>query len=238
LVSKNIVISKLVTRKYPAWQVRRFNGRIRRVFDGIDLGRYQTAAEPSGPLPPSNSGPVVGIAGTVTPRKGHDLLFKAFHQARQTYPALQLWVIGDALNDDDKRFRHQLTNDYDDDGIHWLGFRQDMPAVIQRIDILASPSRHEGMGRVNIEAMAAGKPVIGAAGTGIAEVVVDGETGFLLDPADSHTFAQRILTLARDGDLRAHMGKAGRRRAAEQFDQDKQLLEVLNEIRDAAGHRR
>lgn len=238
LVTRNIVISNTVTRKYPGWQVRRFNGRIRRVFDGIDVSRYQAAAEPAAPLPARDGGSVVGIAGTVTPRKGHDLLFKAFYQARQSLPSLQLWVIGDALSDEDKAFRRQLSNDYTGKGIHWLGFRQDMPAVIQHVDFLASPSRYEGMGRVNIEAMAAGKPVIGSAGTGIAEVVVDGETGFLLEPVDTRTFADRILTLANDRGLRERMGEAGRRRAAEQFDQDKQLLEVLNEIRTTARRRR
>jgi glycosyltransferase involved in cell wall biosynthesis len=237
LVTKNIVISKSVIRKYPEWQVRQFNGRIRRIFDGIDIASYQSIARPAAPLPQANGATVIGIAGTVTPRKGHDLLFKAFHQAQQILPSLQLWVIGDALSDEDKEFRDQLARDYDGESINWLGFRRDMPAVIQHIDVLASPSRHEGMGRVNIEAMAAGKPVIGASGTGIAEVVVDGETGFLLDPADTSAFAERILVLARDLDLRTRMGEAGRRRAAEQFDQDKQLLEVLNEIRDAASRR-
>jgi hypothetical protein len=238
LVTKNIVISNSVTRKYPKWQVGRYNGRIRRVFDGINVASYQAIARPDAPLPVSNGATVVGIAGTVTPRKGHDLLFKAFRQAQQIFPALQLWVIGDALSEEDKQFRDRLTRDYDGEAIHWLGFRRDMPAVIQNIDLLASPSRHEGMGRVNVEAMAAGKPVIGASATGIAEVVVDGETGFLLDPADTAAFADRILALAKDRELRMRMGEAGRRRAAEEFDQDKQLLEVLNEVRNAAGRGR
>ena len=114
--------------------------------------------------------------------------------------------------------------------VHWLGHRLDIPAVLAGADMLISPSRHEGMGRVNIEAMATGLPVIGAQGTGIAEVVVDGETGFLIDPRDSRALCASILELAQDSGLRRRFGAAGLARAQNCFDAERQLAQVLDEL--------
>ena len=237
LTNRNLVISEAVTKKYPAWQRRWWRRRIRRIFDGIDLARYAEAVAPRAPLPETNGAIVVAVAGSVTPRKGQDLLIDAFGDARKRVPELELWIIGDALGEDDRAFRDRLQERPGNDGVHWLGFRDDMPAVLQRIDILASPSRYEGMGRVNVEAMAAGKPVVGAAGTGIAEVVVDGTTGVLVDPGDTAALGDAVAGLAIDRDRREAFGAAARRRAADQFDQDKQVMKVLRELRDVADQK-
>jgi glycosyltransferase involved in cell wall biosynthesis len=230
LATRNLVISDAVCVKYPAWQRRLFRHRIRRVFDGVAI----TAEPPRGGAPgPERREVVVAIVGSVTPRKGHDLLLEAFRRARSAVPDLRLWVIGDALADADRAYRDRLAVAVD--GISWLGFRDDVPELMHRIDILASPSRHEGMGRVNVEAMAAGKPVVGSVHTGIAEVVVDGETGFLVDPNDVETFAERLVRLARDPELRRRLGEAGRERAEKEFEQDTQLRKVLDELRAIAG---
>jgi len=75
------------------------------------------------------------------------------------------------------------------------------------------PSRSEGFGRANLEAMAAGKPVVSTRVGGIPEVVSDGETGLLVPPGDRAALAGAIIRLGEDQDLRRQMGAAGRRRA-------------------------
>lgn len=233
LVSRNIVISPAVLEKYPRWQRRLFSRRIRILHNGVAISDFAAASASSAS---ARSGEiVVAIAGSISPRKGHDLLLPAFRRAQAEVPELRLQVIGDAPEGENPDFRDRLISEAGIDAtIRWLGRRSDMPEVIAGIDILVSPSRREGMGRVNVEAMAAGKPVIGALGTGIAEVVVEGETGFLVDPTDEAALADRILRLARDPELRARMGAAGQLRAAAEFDQDRQLGKVLDELLDLA----
>jgi glycosyltransferase involved in cell wall biosynthesis len=78
--------------------------------------------------------------------------------------------------------------------------------------MLVNPSRSEGMGRVFIEAMASGKACIGTTVGGIPNVIVDGETGFLVAPEDTDDLAAKLRLLLADPNLRGRMGKAGRRR--------------------------
>lgn len=89
---------------------------------------------------------------------------------------------------------------------------------LSRADIFVFPSWSDAFGLVNLEAMAAGCPVISSAGVGaIPEVVVHGETGLLVTPRRPDLLAEAILKLAADGDLRQRMGALGRKRYEEYF---------------------
>lgn len=79
-----------------------------------------------------------------------------------------------------------------------------------------------------IEAMAMGVPVVATRCGGIPEIVVDGETGFLVERGDSTALAQAILRLLSDEDLRKSMGKAARKRAVELFAWEKIAANLLN----------
>ena len=168
--------------------------------------------------------------------KRWDVLIDAAARVLRERPATQFWLVGGEQSRSSVRpaLEAQVAERGIADRFHFLGFRDDVPALMRQTDILASPSRHEGMGRVNVEAMVAGKPVIGSAGTGIAEVIVDGETGLLVDPTDTDALADCLVRLAADSSLRARMGAAGRARAAAEFDQDRQLDKVLDELRAIA----
>ncbi len=79
--------------------------------------------------------------------------------------------------------------------VELLGWREDIAAIFSEIDLLVVPSKEEAMGRVLVEAFAAGVPVIGFAIGGIPEVVGDGETGFLVHPSTPQALAARIREL-------------------------------------------
>jgi len=85
-------------------------------------------------------------------------------------------------------------------------------------DIFLAPSRYESFGLIYAEAMSFSKPVIGTNIGGIPEVVNDGITGFLCEQENISEFAEKILLLTRNQDLRAKMGELGRKRAIENFD--------------------
>jgi glycogen synthase len=83
--------------------------------------------------------------------------------------------------------------------------------------VLALPSRWEAFGIVNLEAMAAAKPVVGFAVEGVPEVVVSGETGLLSRPGDREQLLRDLVRVLTDPELATRLGEAGRRRFLERF---------------------
>ena len=90
-------------------------------------------------------------------------------------------------------------------------------ALYQTASILVLPSFYEAFGLVVAEAMSFGIPVVASRAGGLSEVVVDGETGLLVTPGDSHELAQAIVYLLDDDSLRRRMGRAGRQRAEKAY---------------------
>jgi glycosyltransferase involved in cell wall biosynthesis len=227
LVNVNAIISDAVVAKYPRWQRRWFSRKIVRVFNGADLSRFDRAREKQRELPAGPNDVVLGLIGTITERKGHDRLLAVFPEACRRFPRLRLFVIGDTSgSDEDERYVKSLPN-LDHPRVHLLGMREDVPDLLKSIDILVVPSRHEGMGQVTVEAMAAGRPVIGARAGGIPEVVLDGETGLLFDGEDRGQLLACIERLSASSELRARMGEAGRRRAEAHFNRPVQMRKIL-----------
>ncbi|WP_188659447.1 glycosyltransferase family 4 protein [Sphingomonas metalli] len=89
----------------------------------------------------------------------------------------------------------------------------DLGRAVASMDVFFNPSVTETFGNVTTEAMAAGVPVVAARATGAVDLVVDGETGFLVPPRDIAAYADAIAAIIADPSLRAAMGEAGYRRA-------------------------
>jgi glycosyltransferase involved in cell wall biosynthesis len=103
------------------------------------------------------------------------------------------------------------------DRVRFLGFRADAPRLIPCFDIVTVPSHIEPLGNATLEAMAAGRPVVGSRVGGIPEMIVDGVTGTLVPPRDATALAAAVEALVHDAGRRRALGEAGRRRAAECF---------------------
>ncbi len=101
--------------------------------------------------------------------------------------------------------------------IHFTGWRDDLPAVLAESEVLWSPDRSGGSVNSVLEAMASGRPVVANRLPNLAEVVVDGETGFLVPRGDKAALARRTRLLLDDADRRRQMGESARRRAREHF---------------------
>jgi glycosyltransferase involved in cell wall biosynthesis len=102
--------------------------------------------------------------------------------------------------------------------VHMLGTRSDVPDILGAADVLLLASKSEGMPAVAIEAGIAATPVAAYALSGVPEVVVDGATGTLACPGDSHELAASVIRLLDDKDLRDRMSSAARDRCTTQFD--------------------
>ena len=99
----------------------------------------------------------------------------------------------------------------------FLGFRRDAPRLISAFDVVAVPSLVEPLGNATLEAMAAGRPVVGSRVGGIPEMIVDGETGLLVPPSDPQALAAALERLTDSAALRAQYGDAARDRAESHF---------------------
>lgn len=186
--------------------------RIRLIHSGIDAGHFDHSF---GPCDSENEEIVVGCLGVLEPRKGHRYLLEAASLLGQRGVRIRYLVGGDgALRSE---LEHLAGIGHLNNSVRFLGFVSDVPKFLAGIDIFVMPSLHEGLGVAVLEAMAAGKAVIASRVGGLAESVVDGETGILLAPQDSRALAEAIARLAGDRVRMREMGRKGRARVLAHF---------------------
>ena len=114
-----------------------------------------------------------------------------------------------------------------------------IPGLMAAMDILVHTSLREGLARVLPQALIVGRPVVSFDIDGAREVVIPGETGFLVPPGDVAGLVDALDQLTRDGGLRWRLGNEGRRRFAEQFRHQlmtRRIREVYAEILRTKGH--
>ncbi|MGB9624120.1 MAG: glycosyltransferase, partial [Phycisphaerae bacterium] len=103
------------------------------------------------------------------------------------------------------------------DHVRFLGRRDDVPQVLGAFDVFALTSRREGMSNAILEAMACGLPVVATRTGGNAELIVDGQTGLLIESGRAESLVRALRMLTDRADLREAMGTAGRRRIESLF---------------------
>jgi glycosyltransferase involved in cell wall biosynthesis len=106
------------------------------------------------------------------------------------------------------------------DHVHWLGRRDDVPGLLRTADVLVQASHWEGMPNAVLEAMAARRAVVGTSVEGTEDLVVPGETGWLVPPRDPPALAQALDEAAADPDRCRRHGEAGRLRVEREFSLD------------------
>ena len=154
---------------------------------------------------------VIGSVGRLTAVKGHRFLIEAAGLVVAVYPETKFIVLGHgelkgAL--EEQAARLGLA-----EHILFLGWRPDVARVLSIFDLFVLPSLNEGMGKVLIESMASGKPIIASRIGGIVDLIEEGKNGVLVPPADSGALAQAILKLREDGALRRALAECGRQTA-------------------------
>jgi len=157
-------------------------------------------------IPPDSV--VVGFVGWLWPVKGVRFLVDAVIRIIESGNRVFLLVVGEGEQGPElvRRVERAQMNRR----ILFLGWRPDVNRLMGAMDLLVLPSLNEGMGRVLVEAMAAGLPVIGSRVGGIRDLVRHGENGLLVPPGDSAALEQAIRELIEDPDRRRAMGERGR----------------------------
>jgi glycosyltransferase involved in cell wall biosynthesis len=115
----------------------------------------------------------------------------------------------------------------------FTGWRNDIADCLAACDIFVMCSNNEGMGRAFVEAQAAGLPVVGTRVAGIPEVLVEGETGYLVNPGDADDLAEKLLTLYNSKDTLSTMSEKCRAWVNPRFSAEvmvKRIHEIYKEI--------
>jgi glycosyltransferase involved in cell wall biosynthesis len=183
--------------------------------------------------------PVVGLFGRITPWKGQHIFLKALAEL----PDVRGLIVGEALfTGEDRRYSQELRELAAQlriaDRIHFTGFSPDIVPLLLSVDFVAHCSTSpEPFGRVIVEAMLAGRPVIATRAGGAMEIVADNQTGLLVKPGDSHALAAAIQRLIEDRGFAAEMGRAAKRDAEERFNLDRILQQWDACIEEVMGVR-
>jgi len=171
--------------------------------------------------------PVVGIVARIAPSRGHLTLVEAFAQVSAAIPAARLMIVGRG------EFRPQVERRIRELGLTerviFTGYRDDdLPEVLAALDVfvLLAPGS-EGSCRAALEAMAVGKPVVAIQVGALQDIVLDGETGLLVEPQAQTALAHAISRLLRAPEQARHMGLRGRQRIEQVFSRQRQVDEVL-----------
>lgn len=158
---------------------------------------------------------LVGMVARLQPVKGHRYFIEAAGHVAQVEPDTHFLLVGDgALRPEIKAQAAQLGLA---DRVHLLGDRSEASRIVAGFDVAVLSSLHEGLPNTVMEAMAASVPVVATAVGGTTELVTDGETGFLVPPAEADALAQRILSMLRNPAWSARMAAQGRQHILDQF---------------------
>ena len=202
------------------------NDKIKVVYNGIYLPRYQQDIEP---LYKSETNEVVlGCAGRLSEEKGHFHLLDMMQLLNNNGFRFKLLIAGEGKLLQSLKHRARKINV--EDRVEFLGFVEDMPAFFSSLDIFLLSSHYEGFGYVIAEAMASRKPVIAFDIKSSAEIIAHGETGYITDKDNIRAMSERVLELAGNKALREKMGKKGRKRVEELFSFEKNHKEVVDII--------
>ena len=161
--------------------------------------------------------------GRLIPRKGHQLVLQAISQLASEIPNLHYVIAG--TGPEEAHLRRLVDELALTNRVTFAGYvpEGDLPSFYAACDLMVMPNRQEadddieGFGMVFLEANAAGKPVVGGKSGGAAEAVLDGVTGLLIKPNDEADLVRVLRTLLIDPQLREAMGRAGARRARDEF---------------------
>ncbi len=192
--------------------------KTRKIYSGIDIREFNRASrrkQVRKELGLRKDQIAIGQVSKLWEGKGHVDIIAACPDIFKELPNAKVFFIGDGPIQN-KLNEIVLKNNLED-RIIFTGHHDDIPQITSALDIAVLASYYEGMGRVILEAMAAGLPVVATRVGGIVDLVVDQETGLLIAPHNPQQLADAVITLAKDPALRKSMGLQGKKRVDDRF---------------------
>jgi phosphatidyl-myo-inositol dimannoside synthase len=197
------------------------------------LGSADDQVDRVGPL----SVLIVGRMHDTERYKGHDELLESWPEVVARVPGAQLVIVG--LGNDRVRLRDKARALGVGSQVLFCGFvpAKTLAALWERVAVFAMPSAREGFGLVYLEAMRAGRPCIGSTSDAAGDIIIDRDSGFLIDRSNRGALTEALVTLLTDESMRRTMGEAGRRRFLAEFTAERfatRLRTILEETLPAS----
>lgn len=195
------------------WKAR----RVEVIPNGIDLQRFSPVGEhlrEQWQLSPDT--PVFGIVSMLRPEKNVSLFLRAARRVLSTMPEARAFIVGDGVQRAElERMAEQMNIQQQ---VVFTGVVEHIPPVWRTMDVAVLTSRVEGLPNVLIEAAACGVPAVSTNAGAVRDIVIDGETGFVVMVDDESALAERILYLLQHPTERKRMGERARQHAEAHFD--------------------
>ncbi len=187
--------------------------------NGVDTTAFATAQPAADIQSLRRDGRVIaGILGHVSDVKGYGAFVEAAGRLAGSSDCLFVAIGGETTQKGAQaKFEARVRELGIADRFRFLGFRQDVPSVLQAVDIVCLPSLAEGFPLAVLEAMASAKAVVATPVGGVTEAIVGEENGLLVPPDDPDALTQALRRLIESSELRARLARAARERVQKQF---------------------
>lgn len=206
------------------------NSKLIQIYQGINLERFKSKKESKNDKKEflQGSSPILGCIGYLEPRKGQEgLITVVANLKKKVMPEIQLFLVG---NGPDEELLRKLVVELGlQSNVYFIPFTREPEKIYQKIDILLIPSLYkEGLPNVILESFAMRIPVIGSNIGGISEVVQNGKTGFLIEPADLQQLGETIRLMWTNKSKYQMMSINGYKLVHKLHNRKVQLKEFLN----------
>jgi glycosyltransferase involved in cell wall biosynthesis len=163
----------------------------------------------------------IGMIGRINPWKGQFFFLELVDQLSKKYPNTHFVLVGDPFSGYEhilEEIKKEIRDKNLEARVSYLGFREDIPRVLAALNIFVLPSiLPDPFPTVILEAMAAGIPVVATGSGGASEMVLDGETGFLIPIGNVEKGIEALEKLIQDSDMRQRFGESGRKRVLSEY---------------------
>jgi glycosyltransferase involved in cell wall biosynthesis len=208
-----------------AWQARLCAAeQVTVIHNGIEMSNDQCLMQQDRSLVAGHWSLIIGTVGRLTKQKGQTDLLRAARWVVEEFPQAKFVLVGSG--EDEEKLRRLAAELGLESRVEFAGEREDARSFYAQCDVYALPSLWEAFPYTPLEAMAASKPVVATDVGGVREIVVDGETGYLVPPHQPMMLAEKICVLLRQPSLRQAMGERGRQRVEREFTLERMVQET------------
>lgn len=236
---KRVIVVSAPLKEYMKINFRLTEEKLRLVHRGVNLEKIKSTPglENSGRLRRQLAGQaenLIGMIGRLTPRKGALVFLEALAYLKRENYSFRALIVGKAAKEDFlKRLKEKVRKENLEGEVIFTGRRDDIPQIISALDLLVFPSvEPESFGRVVVEALFLGKPVIATDLGGVKDIIEDNITGKLVSPGDALSLAQAISWMLEHKEESYNLAQRGRQKVLNEFNLDKMYRETIKVYRE------
>lgn len=203
LPSKIITISYGVREIFSKKELKRYDSKFINIYTGFNIDNFERNSLLRDRLRNNlylEDAFIVGLVGSIVPRKGHDLLIKAAEDIIAYNNDVHFLIVG-GVTEGYKRYKKNLISNIDQglqSHFHWTGYKSNISGYYSCMDMLVLPSRSEGLPRTVIEGLGAGLPVVASDVGGTKEIITSKELGIVFEKDNVEEFVEAVTEIIKN----------------------------------------